>query len=252
MSQRILHLLVVEAHEVMREATLAALQSMGHAVRGQESLSANLGELAAHPTDIVVLASVHDEGHALLKQIRHAYPAMGILVVSALGRSRDKVDSYSSGADIYLVKPASHEEIGAAVSAIARRVCPQVLADTTDAPSRAASPYILHVASLQLMGPRAVAHLSDTERHVLSAFSESENHRLSLERLRELSRKNGIEPSKATLEVQVVRLRKKLESIGAKAPTIKAIRGDGYQLCVPLMVQQTPDIAPPLFSSSNV
>jgi DNA-binding response OmpR family regulator len=44
--------------------------------------------------------------------------------------------------------------------------------------------------------------------------------------------------SKTTLEVQIVRLRKKLEQAGASAPNIKSIRGMGYQLCVPIVVNK--------------
>lgn len=219
----------------MRESTVVALQAMGHAARGNGELSATLADLAAHPTDIVVLASGESDGYTLLKSIRNAHPTIGILVISALGRSRDKVDGYSNGADIYLIKPASNKEIGAAIRAIARRVNPALEADQTDG-AHLGSPYILHTRSLQLIGPCALAHVSDTEQQVLSAFSKASDHRLDLAQLREITGKHGVEPSKATLEVQMVRLRKKLETIGAHAPTIKAIRGSGYQLCVPLVV----------------
>ncbi len=54
----------------------------------------------------------------------------------------------------------------------------------------------------------------------------------------EITGKKAEAASKSALEGQIVRLRRKLEQAGAKLPSIKAIRGIGYQLCVPLVIQK--------------
>ena len=53
----------------------------------------------------------------------------------------------------------------------------------------------------------------------------------------ELSGRPADEHGKRALEVQIVRLRKKLEQSGARGPSIKSIRGSGYQLCVQIALR---------------
>lgn len=237
MSTKALQILVVEVHDAIRESVVAAMRAIGHSARGQANVHAAMEEISSHPTDIVILATSGDESIELLKAIRSSFPAVGILVISPLNRSSDKADGYSNGADIYLVKPVSDEEIGAAVTSIARRVRPIPLAASL-AEVPLDSPYVLHKPTLQLIGPNAFAHVSDMEQQILIAFAQASDHRIELAQMLQLNSKKGIEPSKATMEVQIVRLRKKLESIGAPAHSIKSIRGTGgYQLCVPLLVK---------------
>jgi DNA-binding response OmpR family regulator len=94
----------------------------------------------------------------------------------------------------------------------------------------------LRFNTLQLEGQAAVVDVSDIECCLLSALAAAPQQRLRTARLMEIAGRNSTEPTKSTLEVQIVRLRKKLEKAGALAPCIKAIRGTGYQLCVPLTV----------------
>ena len=60
----------------------------------------------------------------------------------------------------------------------------------------------------------------------------AKDHVLETWQLIALTEKEVTEHSKKALEVQIVRLRKKLQQAGAQEPTIKAIRGQGYRLCV--------------------
>jgi DNA-binding response OmpR family regulator len=90
--------------------------------------------------------------------------------------------------------------------------------------------------TLQLEGRAAVVDVSDIECCLLSALAAAPQQRLRTVQLLEIAGRNSIEPTKSTLEVQIVRLRKKLEKAGAHPPCIKVIRGTGYQLCVHLSV----------------
>lgn len=247
MPTKTLQILVVEAHDAQRESLIAALHAVGHAARGQADAHATVADISGNPTDIVLFAASGDDGPTLLRALRSIFPAIGILVLSPLSRSSDKAASYSNGADIYLVKPASDEEIAAAVTAIARRVRPHLPAGKHDGVPLD-SPYVLLRHSLQLLGPHALTHVSDMEEQILSAFAQASGQRLELAQMLAISSKKGIEPSKGALEVQIVRLRKKLAFIGAPAPTIKSIRGSGYQLCVSLAVESATGAAAHLSS----
>lgn len=230
----------------MRESTVEALHAHGLKARGCGDLQEAVRTVSQEPADIVVLNLGTEDSLHCLHAIRTAAPDLGVVVVSALNRSSDRADCYEAGADIYLVKPVSSAELVAAVRALARRTVarssnPALQPAQALAPGSTlnARPLLVQTATLQLVGPAAIFDLSDTEAHILSAFSRTADQRLEVARLMEIVGRNGVPPRKATLEVQMVRLRKKLASSGAAQPTIKSIRGMGYQLCVPIRIDSS-------------
>jgi DNA-binding response OmpR family regulator len=101
----------------------------------------------------------------------------------------------------------------------------------------------LNPATLQIGGALSWIDISDTECTLLKVLSRSQDQRLDSNSLLECVGKALDTSAKRALEVQIVRLRKKLELAGAKAPTIKAIRGVGYQLCIPISLHPQPHFA---------
>ena len=227
-----LNIVVVEDHADLREATVAALCSMGHDARGIDCAEALDDELGRFRADLLVLDLnlPGEDGLSLARRIRAAEPGIGIIMVTGRTQINDRMRGYGSGADIYLPKPASVEELGAAIQALARRIRPA--ASAGDAIS-------LNPTKLQLQGPKQQVNVSDHESTLLLALSKAKDHRLENWQLMELSGSAVEDQSKATLEVQIGRLRKKLEQAGAPAPTIKAIRGTGYQLCVAVQITKS-------------
>ena len=227
-----LNIVVVEDHADLREATVAALCSMGHDARGIDCAEALDDELGAFQADLLVLDLnlPGEDGLSLARRLPAAEPGIGIIMVTGRTQINDKMRGYGSGADIYLPKPASAEELGAAIQALARRIRPQMNAQ--DAVS-------LNPTTLQLQGPKQLVDVSDHENLLLLALSKAKDHRLESWQLMELSGSAVEDQSKAALEVQIARLRKKLEQAGAPAPTIKAIRGSGYQLCVAIQITRS-------------
>ncbi len=227
-----MNIVVVEDHADLREATVAALCSMGHDARGIDCAEALDDELGAFRADLLVLDLnlPGEDGLSLARRIRAAEPGIGIIMVTGRTQVNDRMRGYGSGADIYLPKPASVEELGAAIQALARRIRPA--ASAGDAIS-------LNPTKLQLQGPKQQVNVSDHESTLLLALSKAKDHRLENWQLMELSGSAVEDQSKAVLEVQIARLRKKLEQAGAPAPTIKAIRGTGYQLCVAVQITKS-------------
>ena len=227
-----MNILVVEDHADLREATVAALCSMGHDARGIDCAEALDDELGAFRADLLVLDLnlPGEDGLSLARRIRAAEPGIGIIMVTGRTQVNDRMRGYGSGADIYLPKPASVEELGAAIQALARRIRPA--ASAGDAIS-------LNPTKLQLQGPKQQVNVSDHESTLLLALSKAKDHRLENWQLMELSGSAVEDQNKAVLEVQIGRLRKKLELAGAPAPTIKAIRGTGYQLCVAVQITKS-------------
>lgn len=102
----------------------------------------------------------------------------------------------------------------------------------------AAPALVLDLCTLQLGGPQGRVDISDSECSLLRALAGSAGQRLDTAALLALTGK-GDARGKRALEVRIVRLRKKLALAGAPAPTIKSIRGAGYQLCMPLAISSS-------------
>jgi DNA-binding response OmpR family regulator len=226
--------LVVNDSESRRSELVSALSSAGYPV---ESIDvASVGRLISARALLAGLVVLDIEllGNSslqLVENLRNAYPHVGIVVVSNLLRTEDRLQAYRKGADIYLQsKPDDAQEsavLVAAVKALAYRMFRQ---------QSTMNKVVLDVREFRLYGPMATVDISAQECHILSAFADTSDLRLETQHLIEIAAKAGTKTSKSTLEVQLVRLRKKLATVGADSPTIKAMRGFGYQLCVPVMV----------------
>ena len=224
-----LNIIVVEDHDVLREVTVEALRAMGHDARGADCAEALDDELAGFRADLLVLdlGLPGEDGISLAQRIRAAQPDMGIIMVTARHQRRDVLAGYSSGADIYLTKPTSPEELGAAIQALSRRM----------RPATPEGQLTLNEGALTLKGTGAEVDLSDHECSLLTALCRASGNRLETWQMLELSGRPADEHGKRALEVQIVRLRKKLEQSGARGPSIKSIRGSGYQLCVQIALR---------------
>ena len=236
-SQTPLSIIVADGADAHCRVMVDALARMGHAVRGVDSGDALFTALGAATVHLLILdISLPGEGGLrIARRIRMEQPGVGIILLTAQSRSDDKVACYTSGADLYLTKPVSLQELGAAVDSIGRRLVP----DTNTPPS-----VTLHSHRLQITGPLGTADISRRECALLIGFAGAPEQLLDTAQFQRLGGPATDAFSKSALEVQIVRLRKKLESAGAAAPTIKAIRGLGYQLCVPLHIQRAALVAP--------
>lgn len=224
-----LNIILVEDHDDLRAATVAALSEMGHVVRGIDCAEALDDEVARFPAELLILDLnlPGEDGLSIARRMRGAMPDIGIIMVTARNQARDVALGYTSGADIYVTKPTTPEELGAAIAALSRRM----------RPAAAAQPRIvLDPRTLRMHGGKSAVDVSDSECALLTALARAADHRLETWQLLELTGKPLDEASKKSLEVQIVRLRKKLEQAGADGPTLKAIRGSGYQLCTPVVI----------------
>lgn len=224
-----LNIVVVEDHDALRDVTVEALSQHGHNVRGVDCAEALPDETGLTPIDLMVidLNLPGEDGISLAARIRAAQPNIGIIMVTARSQVRDRMVGYENGADIYLSKPTSVDELAAAIKALTRRIKPHGSPDST---------FKLDLATYSLAGPHASVSLSSHEAAQLAAFARAQDQQLETWQLIALTGKPVNEASKKALKVQLVRLRKKLLQVGAAEPTVKAIRGQGYKLCVKLAI----------------
>jgi DNA-binding response OmpR family regulator len=228
-----MNIVVVEDHDALRDATVEYLCDLGYRAYGvdcAEALDEHLGRVLDYgKADILVidLNLPGEDGLSLTRRLRTVLPQIGIIMMTARVAQADEVIGYETGADIYLVKPAAQEKLAAAIKSLARRL-------RNDLPS--AQALQLHVAKLQLQGTTGVSSLTKSDTILLAGLAQASGRRLESWQLIEMLG-NDIETySKTTLEVALGRLRKKLLLAGAVEPTIKALRGQGYQLCVDVVL----------------
>lgn len=225
---------VVEDHDALRAVTVEALRQQGHAVQGIASAEA-LDNAARMPADVFVIDInlPGEDGLSLSRRIRQDHPQAGIIMASGRTLVDDRVAGYESGADVYLPKPVALEELLAAVSSVSRRL---------EGARRRESPqpdqsFVVDARSMLLQGPQRSVTISRSELQMLSAFAASPDQQLEYRHLVEMLGHAPDEFRKASLEVKVVRLRKKLIEAGAELRCLRAVRLVGYQVCVPLQVR---------------
>lgn len=225
-----LKVLVIEDNDDLREATLACLQQQGHEVRGvvmaEEINDVGTGFL---PDVYVIDLNLPDEdGLSLTRRLRMTHPLAGIVITTARSQIGDRVLGYESGADLYLSKPVHPQELIAGIASLGKRLSKSVSPE---------SQLRLHVARLQLTGPRRTVDLTAGEMVVLSAMARSPGRTMERWQLAEVIGTGAAAPTAAALEMRMARLRQKLAAAGAASPCIKALHKVGYTLCSPVILQ---------------
>jgi two-component system KDP operon response regulator KdpE len=190
-----------------------------------------LNLLETENPDIVLLDLMLPEidGFELCQLIRERSP-VAIIVVSARGGERDKVTALNMGADDYMTKPFSIEELLARITATLRRTRPPEAA-----PPEAVPPVItigdveVNLASQQVRRAGLPVHLTPTEFALLRELAINRGKLLTHAHLLRLVWGRGYETETEYVRVYVRRLRAKLESDGGKPLIITQPRA-GYRI----------------------
>ncbi len=231
-----LNIVMVEDNEVLRNLTVDYLSSRGHQVYGYcatEDFDDAATEKNHNEADIFLL-DVNlpgENGMSLAHRIRQQKPDVGIIMMTARTSEIDKISGYETGADIYLPKPCSLEQLNAAIGALGRRVLTDDANETIDA----AVPIGFSLKTLQISGPFGTRELTGTEGRLMDAFFEAESGLLTYEALAKLLGRVYSFKDWQVFAVNVTRLRKKLLEVGAITRCIVSVRSVGYQCCIKLI-----------------
>jgi DNA-binding response OmpR family regulator len=227
-----LNIVVVEDNDDLREALVEVLTGLGHRVLGLSRAEDLVDEGEQAPIDLLVvdLNLPGEDGVSLSRRLRRTQPGLCILMVTARDTLRDKVAGYEAGADIYLTKPVSIEELSAAVQSLGRRL------RATRVPPDSQATLSLQVAELRAQGPGGQVELSAVEVALLTALARAPGQRLAYRQLLEIMTPDMEHASLSNLAVRMTRLRKKLCDVGFNGQTLQVIRHEGYQLCLPVQL----------------
>ena len=175
---------------------------------------------------IVDLNLPGEDGLSLAQRVRRMQPRIGIVMVTARALPSQRQEGYAKGADIYMTKPVTLEELIAAIDALARRLDPvETAPDALE----------LDQARLTLRGPAGTpVSLTPSEAALVAAFGLAVNQRLEKWQIIEALKRDDADDPVAALELVIVRLRKKIRRAGIADDAVRVIRNWGYQLCVPV------------------
>lgn len=222
--QSLPHILVVDDDDRIRSLVSRYLNEHGFlsftaADAGEAKEIMKLGLFDALVVDVMMPGQ---DGRAFTKELRTASD-VPVLLLTAMGEVEDKIGGLQSGADDYLTKPFDPRELVLRLQAILRRRPQEKAVTKTYKIGRWT--YDTHVPEL-VDGAEAV-RLTDVETNLLKALLRRPDTILSREDLAEMC---GIDAGERTIDVQVTRLRRKLEEDSKVPRYLQTVRGKGYLL----------------------
>lgn len=195
--------------------------------------------LARNKVDLIILDIMMpgEDGLSLCRQLR-AQSNIPILMLTAIGEQVDRIVGLEMGADDYLNKPFHPRELLARIKAILRRVQNPLLEKKQ--PGNLIyhfAGWILDGGLRKLLSPeKSEVNLSSGEYALLLVFLERPQQVLSRDQLMDLTKNREAGPFDRGIDIQISRLRHKIEE-NIKNPTmIKTVRSGGYVLAVPVKV----------------
>jgi DNA-binding response OmpR family regulator len=225
------HILIVDDQKEICDMVQDYLSSEGYRVSTAHEGSGMRRVIAQSAVDLVILDLMlpGEDGLTLARSLREE-SNVGIIILTGRGETVDRIIGLEMGADDYLPKPFHLRELLARVKSVLRRVSTR----TTERPhvhrsqARFAG-WHLDLSSRELFSPSGQeVRLTTGEFDLLSAFVNNANQVLTRDRLLDLARNREAGPFDRTIDVQVGRLRRKLEDDPQKPSMIKTVRGTGY------------------------
>jgi two-component system, OmpR family, response regulator len=225
------HILVVDDQQEICDLVREYLTDEGFRVTTANDGTGMREALARDPIDLVILDLVlrGEDGLQLARELR-SQSDIGIIMLTGRGETVDRIIGLEMGADDYLSKPFHLRELLARVRSVLRRGATRGADRAATARSRIRfSGWSLDLASRELLSPSGEdVRLTTGEFELLAAFVNHANQVLSRDRLLDLSRHREAGPFDRTIDVQVGRLRRKLEDDPKNPSMIKTVRGGGY------------------------
>lgn len=218
-------IVIVEDNQVLLDAIIEYLRGEGVSATGF-SCGDELDQHLAFNVPSILILDVNlpgENGFEIARRLRSSLPGLCIVMMTDLKAEFQKIHGYEVGADVYLAKPVSPAELLAVIKSACRRLGSQL-------PMSSRVRFDFKQSTLEFSGQSTT--LNSMEKHVLMALIQAEEQILPTWRLLEVvTDAAGLaNAEKAYLEMQIFRLRKKFQSIGAANPSIKSVWKEGYKL----------------------
>ncbi|BBA36304.1 two-component response transcriptional regulator [Methylocaldum marinum] len=229
-------ILIVDDDRELRQLLSGFLARQGFRAEIAADGRAMFKFLDAARFDLVVLDLMlpGEDGLALCRRLR-ATSNLPVIMLTALAEETDRIVGLEMGADDYVVKPFSPRELLARIKAVLRRT-----GGTPSGPSDGARTLVfegwrLNLAKRELHSPEGVLMpLTSGEFDLLAAFAEHPQRVLSRDLLLDLTKGRIAGPYDRSIDVQLSRLRRKIEADPNDPALIKTVRGGGYIFAPPV------------------
>ena len=229
------HIVVVDDDSAMRQLVAEYLGHNDFRVTGAASGDELMETLRGGVVDLVLLdlRLPGEDGMTLLRQLRTA-SQIPVIILTGRAEEADRVMGLELGADDYLTKPFSPRDLLARIRTVLRRMQVSHEAQGT----RVCRAYRIPGWELNLRTRRLTASdgrevtLSNGEFNLLAALLATANRVVSRDQLIELSRRYDNEVYDRAIDVQILRLRRKIEGNPAEPQIILTERGMGYRIAV--------------------
>jgi two-component system, OmpR family, response regulator len=233
------HILAIDDDPTMRKLVTDYLGGNDLRVTAVATGAEMAQVLGQHAIDLVVLdlRLAAEDGMELARKLREEC-ATPIIIVTGKQDEADRVMGLELGADDYVMKPFSPRELLARIRAVLRRyqTAREVLPPRGE--KRRAYRFAgweLNLGSRRLTSPDGSrVELTHGEFNLLQAFCAAPQRVLSREQLLDLSRMHGAEVYDRAIDVQILRLRRKIEPNPAQPQYLRTERGAGYVFSVPV------------------
>ena len=224
------HLLIVDDDERIRSLLQKFLVRNGFLVTAARSAEHARRILAGLDFDMIVLDVMMpgEDGLSLCRGLRETH-STPILLLTAKGETENRIEGLEAGADDYLAKPVEPKELLLRINAILRRV--------PETAEEEAQPKILTLGAIRYDMERGemwlgadLVRLTATEMQLMKIFAARPGEPITRAKLVEdLGRDRGQAQERA-VDVQITRLRRKIESNPKQPRYLQTVRGAGYML----------------------
>lgn len=224
-------ILIIEDETPMRTALADVLEGEGYRTLTAADGEIGLRKAVAEKPDLILLDVMMPklDGFAVCAELRRLGQATPVLMLTAKGQIEDRVNGLDVGADDYLVKPFSTEELLARVRALLRRTQRQ-----------GKSPTKLTLGDVEIDLARQTAgrgrkaiHLTAKEFAMLRLLAEAAGEPVSREKFLDVVWDYAAYPTTRTVDTHIASLRAKLEKNPESPRWLKTVHGVGYKLELP-------------------
>lgn len=226
------HILVVDDESEITDVLRRYLSTQGYRVSTADGGEAMRRTMAASAVDLVLLdlGLPGEDGLTLMRSLRE-HSSVAVIVVTGRGEPVDRIVGLEVGADDYITKPFDLRELGARVRSVLRRTFERPATAQPEARSDVArfAGWTLHLSARRLESPAGKpVELTTGEFDLLATLVKVPGRVLSRDELLEATRNREAGPFDRTIDVQVGRLRRKIEADPQHPEIIKSVRGAGY------------------------
>ena len=221
-------ILVVEDDTALLRGLLDVLVFNGYEVKGAEDGGLGLRVGVDEQFDLILLDVMLPtlDGFSICKEIRKEKPTQGIIIITAKGAEDDIVTGFKAGADDYITKPFSLREVMVRVEAVLRRTGKNIGDEE------------VHCRDIFFDGKNLVGRIKDhsveltrREMDIIIYLNRHKDRIVSKkELLTEVWHYADADIETRTVDIHMLKLRKKISALIGDTPLITTIRGEGYRL----------------------